>query len=176
MSVHVAPRRWACRSCCCDAALPRRGLGKRTSHPRVPRPAPSCPALQLQRALRILGVDMTCSEVALLISEVDANGDGEVRAAAEGRQGGRAGRRAALLVAGCFPCLARVAAGWAMMRHLGPTLLRLRGCCLAAWQWQARRADGCQPLSRGPSTLGHLNAAAPTVPPCPACRSADLLR
>ncbi|PRW55898.1 Calmodulin [Chlorella sorokiniana] len=35
-------------------------------------------ATELQRALRILGVDMTCSEVALLISEVDADGDGEI--------------------------------------------------------------------------------------------------
>ncbi|KAI7838927.1 hypothetical protein COHA_007289 [Chlorella ohadii] len=33
---------------------------------------------ELQRALKILGVDMTCGEVALLISEVDADGDGEI--------------------------------------------------------------------------------------------------
>lgn len=54
---------------------------------RVPllfsRSPPSCPSrptrLQLQRALRILGVRLSRPEAELLMQEVDADGDGEVR-------------------------------------------------------------------------------------------------
>jgi Ca2+-binding EF-hand superfamily protein len=34
--------------------------------------------MQLQRALKILGVSMSTAEVELLIKEVDADGDGEI--------------------------------------------------------------------------------------------------
>lgn len=66
---------------CCYASPPPCNLASFLCYP-------SPATLQLQRALRILGVDMTCDEVALLISEVDANGDGEVggRRVCGGRQ------------------------------------------------------------------------------------------
>lgn len=35
----------------------------------------------MQRALRILGVSLSAAETQLLVSEIDANGDGEVGAA-----------------------------------------------------------------------------------------------
>lgn len=55
--------------------------------PNHPGPRPTPPLwLQLRRALKILDVDMTQEEVALLISEVDANGDGEVGAGCSGRR------------------------------------------------------------------------------------------
>jgi Ca2+-binding EF-hand superfamily protein len=36
------------------------------------------PAVQLQRALKILGVSLSRAEVELLMREIDANGDGEI--------------------------------------------------------------------------------------------------
>lgn len=40
---------------------------------------PPAGLLQLQRALRLLGISLSQDEVALLIKEIDADGDGEVR-------------------------------------------------------------------------------------------------
>ncbi len=43
-------------------------------------PSPLSTFLQVQRSLRILGVSLTAAETQLLVSEIDANGDGEVGA------------------------------------------------------------------------------------------------
>lgn len=40
--------------------------------------APRNPAVQLQRALKILGVSLSRAEVELLMKEIDVNGDGEI--------------------------------------------------------------------------------------------------
>lgn len=73
-----------CRCACLVGFMRDNALGILTSSASTCREPLSPPAtVQLRRALKILGVDMTQEETEFLINDIDANGDGEVRWAAQ---------------------------------------------------------------------------------------------